>query len=92
MNELELLAEEGKTDCFKHILWVANIVATDHQALLIFLIASRASTTHKSRLTRWAKRLIPFQFKVFHLFVRDKVIKDFISREPPRNPLENNIL
>ena len=68
-------------DKFKHYLSGKDFIpATDHKALTSALGEHKSNKTYQSRLTRWVDRLLPYQFKVFHIPGKDMGIVDYLSR------------
>ena len=45
--------------------WV--LVLTEHKAIILAIKTNRGKETHQSRLTRWADRLLPFDFDALHI-------------------------
>ena len=43
---------------------------------------NRGNKTFSSRLTRWADRLLPFDFEVVHVAGRALGMADYLSRHP----------
>ena len=64
------------------------VVLTDHKAIISALKTNRGNKTYQSRLTRWADRLLPFDFDIFHISGCKLGIMDYLSRfqtfEAPR--------
>ena len=58
------------------------VVLTDHKAIISALKTIRGNKTHQSRLTRWADRLLPFDFNIFHISGCKLGIADYLSRFP----------
>ena len=58
------------------------MVLTDHKAIISALKTNRGNKTHQSRLTRWADRLLPFDFDIFHISGCKLGIVDYLSRFP----------
>ena len=58
------------------------MVLTDHKAIISALKTNRGNKTHQSRLTRWADRLLPFDFDVFHISGCKLGIVDYLSHFP----------
>ena len=79
----EVLAVVWTAGRFKHYLLGREFtLATDHKALTSALGENRSKKTHKSRLTRWVDRLLPYQFKIVHIPGKDMGIVDYLSKEP----------
>ena len=71
--ELELLAVVWSLEHFKFYLYGSEfILQTYYQAMLTALKEDRGNKTYQSRLTRWADRLLPFQFTVEHVPGKNK--------------------
>ena len=82
-NELELLGVVWATEHFKNYLYGAEFeIVTDYKALLSALNANQSNKTMHSRLTRWANRLLPFNFKIKHIPGKDMGFTDLLSRLP----------
>ena len=78
-NELELLAI---VELFRNYLLGNHfVVLTDHEAIKSALKTNRANNTHQ-RLSRWADRLLPFFFDIFHISGCKLRIVDYLSRFP----------
>ena len=58
------------------------VILTDHKAIISPLKTNRGNKTHQSRLTRWADRLLPFDFDIFHISGGKLGIVDYLSRYP----------
>ena len=58
------------------------VVLTDHKAIISALKTNRGNKTHQSRLTRWADRLLPFDFDIFHISGCKLGIADYLLRFP----------
>ena len=67
-NELELLGLVWALDHFKNYLLGKQFsILTDHKALIGALKDGKNTKTAQSRLTRWAYKLLPFDFSVEQL-------------------------
>ena len=58
------------------------MILTDHKAIISALKTNRGNKTYQSRLTRWADRLLPFDFDIFHISGCKLEIVDYLSRFP----------
>ena len=82
-NELELLEIVWSCEHFRNYLLGNHfVVLTDHKAIISALKTNRGNKTHQSRLTRWADRLLPFDFDIFHISGCKLGIVDYLSRFP----------
>ena len=79
-NELELLAIVWACEHFRtYLLGNRFRVLTDHKAISSALNENYNKKSYQSRLSRWADRLISFDFEVFHIPLG---IVDYLSRYP----------
>ena len=82
-NELELLGLVWAFDHFKNYLLGKQFsFLTDHKALIGALRVNKYTITAQSRLTRWADKLLPFDFTVEHLPGKEMGLVDYLSRNP----------
>ena len=82
-NELELMAIVGSCQHFRNFLLGNRLEAlTDHKAIISAFQSNRGNKSYQSRLTRWADRLLPFDFKVTHIAGTRLGIVDYLSRHP----------
>ena len=87
-NELELLGLVWALDHFKNYLLGKQFsILTDHKALIGALKDDKYTKTAQSRLTRWADKLLPFDFTVEYLPGKDMGFVDYISRHPSGEPV-----
>ena len=74
-------------DHFKNYLLGEQFsILTDHKAYIGALKDDRYTKTAHSRLTRWADKLLPFDFTVEHLPGKDIGFVDYLSRHPSGEP------
>ena len=82
-NELELLRVVWAVEHYKNYLHGSGFeVITDQKALRSSLSTNYRKKTYHSRLTRWADRLLPFNFTIKHLAGKDMGFTNLISRIP----------
>ena len=75
-------------DHFKNYLLGKQFsILTDHKGLIRALKDDKYTKTAQSRLTRWADKLLPFDFTVEHLSGKDMGLVDYLSRHPSCEPL-----
>ena len=87
INELELLAVVWAVEHFKNYLYGTKFqIIFDHKVLATVLKGNKSNKTYSSRLTRWADRLLPFEFEIFHALGRTIGSADYLSRHP--SPIE----
>ena len=82
-NELINLATIWSCEHFRNYLLSNHFeVLTDHKAIFSALKTNRGNKTHQSHLTRWADRLLPFDFDVLHISGSKLGIVGYLSRFP----------
>ena len=87
-NELELLGLVWALDHFKNYLLGKQFsILTDYKALIGALKDEKYTKTAQSPLTRWADKLLPFDFTVEHLPGKDMGLVDYIPRHPSGEPV-----
>ena len=80
---MELIAIVWSLEHFKHYLQGAEFtLQADLQVLLTALKENRGNKTYKSSLTRWVDRLLPFNFNIEHIPVKQMGFADYFSRNP----------
>ena len=82
-NELELLAIVWSCEHFRtYLLGKRFIILTDHKAIISALNETYGKKSYQSRLSRWADRLIPFDYQIEHIPGSYLGIVDYLSRYP----------
>ena len=82
-NELELLAIVWSCEPFQtYLLGKRFVILTDHKAIISALNETYGKKSYQSRLTRWANRLIPFDYQFEHIPGSSLGIVDYLSRYP----------
>ena len=82
-NEYELLAIVWSCERFRNYLLGNHfVVLTNHKAIISALKTNRGNKTHQLRLTRWADRLLHFDFDIFNISGCKLGIVDYLSRFP----------
>ena len=67
-NELELLAIVWSCEHFRtYLLGKRFVILTDHKAIISALNETYGKKSYQSRLSRWADRLIPFDYQIEHI-------------------------
>ena len=70
----------------------AFTIATDHKALTSALDGNKSTKIYQSRLTRWVNRLLPCQFKIFHIPGKEMRIVDYLLCDPYNDPCSESEL
>ena len=82
-NELELLAIVWACEQFRtYLLGKRFVILTDHRAIISVLNETYGKKSYQSRLSRWADRLIPFDYQIEHVPGSSLGIVDYMSRHP----------
>ena len=82
-NELELLAIVWSCEHFRtYLLGKRFLILTDHKAITSALNETYGKKSYQSRLSRWADRLIPFDYQIEHIPGSSLGIVDYMSRYP----------
>ena len=82
-NELELLAIVWSCEHFRtYLLGKRFVILTDHKAIISSLNETYGNKSYQSRLSRWADRLIPFDYQIEHIPGSSLGIVDYMSRYP----------
>ena len=82
-NELELLAIVWSCEHFRtYLLGTRFVILTDHKAIISALNETYGKKSYQSRLSRWADRLIPFDYHIEHIPGSSLGIVDYLSRYP----------
>ena len=82
-NELELLAIVWACEHFRtYLLGQRFFILTNHKAIVSALNETYGKKSYQSRLSRWADRLIPFDYQIEHIPGSSLGIVDYMSRYP----------
>ena len=82
-NELELLAIVWACEHFRtYLLGHRFNILTDHKAIISALNVTYGKKFYQSRHSRWADRLIPFDYQIKHIPGSSLGIVDYMSRYP----------
>ena len=80
INEFELVGVVWSIEYIKNNLFGKEFsIITDHRVLLSILKEHRSNKSYNSHLSRWADRLLPYQFKIEHLPGAKMGLNDYIS-------------
>ena len=65
-----------------YLLGKPFIILTDHKAIISALKEMYGKKSYQSRLSRWADRLIPFDYEIKHVPGSSQWIRDYMLRQP----------
>ena len=82
-NELELLAVVWSCEFFRNYLLGNQFqILTDKKAIVTALTENHGNETYQPRLTRWADRMLPFEYTISHIAGAKIGKADYLSSSP----------
>ena len=82
-NKFELLAVVWSCDFFRNYLLGNQFqILTDHKSIVTALTENCGNKTYQFRLTRWADRMLPFEYTIPQIAGAKIGMADYLSRSP----------